>query len=61
VSGGQAERREVTIGRRQPGRVELLRGVAAGERVVVEGSQKIRDGSPVSELEPSPAAAATTG
>jgi membrane fusion protein (multidrug efflux system) len=61
VSGGQAERREVTIGRRQPGLVELLRGVAAGERVVVEGSQKIRDGSPVSELEPSPAPAATTG
>jgi len=61
VTGGQAERREVTIGRRQPGRVELLRGVAAGERVVVEGSQKIRDGSPVSELEPSPAPAAAAG
>ncbi len=49
VADGTAERREVMIGRRQRGRVELLRGVAAGEHVVVEGSQKIRDGSNVTE------------
>jgi membrane fusion protein (multidrug efflux system) len=61
VAEGTAERREVMIGRRQPGRVELLRGVSAGERVVVEGSQKIRDGSSVSESGPAPAPAAASG
>lgn len=54
VKEGRAERRQVTIGRREPGRVELLAGVEAGERVVVQGTQKVRDGSPVTE---SPAAA----
>ncbi len=54
VGEGRAERREVTVGRREPGRVELVAGVEAGERVVVQGTQKVRDGSPVVE---SPAAA----
>jgi membrane fusion protein (multidrug efflux system) len=49
VAEGRAERREVTIGRREPGRVELVAGVAAGERVVVQGTQKVRDGSAVAE------------
>jgi len=49
VGEGRAERREVTIGRREPGRVELVGGVEAGERVVVQGTQKVRDGSPVVE------------
>ena len=49
VGEGRAERREVTIGRREPGRVELVAGVEAGERVVVQGTQKVRDGSPVVE------------
>ena len=57
VAGGVAVRREVTIGRREPGRVELLGGVTAGERVVVQGSQKIRDGTPVNEAPPQGAAA----
>jgi membrane fusion protein (multidrug efflux system) len=57
VEDGLARRREVTLGRRQPGRVELLAGVEAGERVVVQGTQKIRDGSPVTEA---PVAAAGT-
>jgi len=58
VADGTAERREVMIGRRQPGRVELLRGVSAGERVVVEGTQKIRDGSNVTEAGAAAAAGA---
>jgi membrane fusion protein (multidrug efflux system) len=49
VGDGRAERREVAIGRREPGRVELVAGVEAGERVVVQGTQKVRDGSPVVE------------
>lgn len=53
VADGRAVRREVVTGRREPGRVELVNGVAAGERVVVMGTQKIRDGSPVVEGDPS--------
>jgi membrane fusion protein (multidrug efflux system) len=55
VADGRASRRVVTIGRRSPGEVEILAGVAAGERVVIEGTQKIRNGSVVHELEPAAA------
>jgi len=48
VDGGKAERREVRIGMRRPGFVEIEAGLKAGENVVVEGTQKVRDGSPVS-------------
>jgi membrane fusion protein (multidrug efflux system) len=49
---GQAQRREVQIGTREPGRVEIVAGLQAGERVVVEGTQKIRDGVVIHELKP---------
>jgi membrane fusion protein (multidrug efflux system) len=49
VQDGIATRRQVTVGRREPGRVELVSGVVEGDRVVVQGTQKIRDGSPVAE------------
>jgi membrane fusion protein (multidrug efflux system) len=42
-----AERRVVSIGRRRPGEVEILSGLSAGERVIVDGVQKVRDGKPV--------------
>jgi membrane fusion protein (multidrug efflux system) len=51
------ERRTVALGRRSPGEVEVLEGLAAGERVIVEGTQKVRPGVAVTELEPAPAAA----
>ena len=57
LAAGRISRREVVIGRRTPGEVELTRGVAAGERVVTEGTQKVRDGSAAHELV-APAAAA---
>jgi membrane fusion protein (multidrug efflux system) len=44
VADGRASRREVRIGGRSPGNVEVLAGLKAGEQVVVEGTQKIRDG-----------------
>lgn len=53
VENAMVLRRQVTVGRREPGRVELLGGVAEGDRVVVQGTQKIRDGSSVTEA-PSP-------
>lgn len=49
VEGGRVARREVQIGRREPGKVEIVDGLARGERIVVEGTQKVRDGVTVQE------------
>jgi membrane fusion protein (multidrug efflux system) len=46
------ERREVHIGRRRPGEVEILDGLSAGERVIVDGTQKARQGQTVRILTP---------
>lgn len=51
VADGRAQRREVRIGSRRPGSVEVLAGLKPGEQVVVEGTQKVRDGSPVRATE----------
>jgi membrane fusion protein (multidrug efflux system) len=45
--GGMVAKRQVRIGRRRPGQVEVVDGVAAGEDVVVEGTQKAQDGARV--------------
>ena len=47
VAGNVAKRRDVTIGQRRPGYVEVLSGVEEGERVIVEGTQSVRDGDTV--------------
>lgn len=47
VTGDAAERREVTIGARRPGEVEILGGLAAGERIVTQGTMRLRDGQKV--------------
>jgi membrane fusion protein (multidrug efflux system) len=44
------EKRAVQIGRRRPGEVEILDGLSAGEVVIVDGTQKARDGQPVNVL-----------
>jgi membrane fusion protein, multidrug efflux system len=41
---------EVQTGRRRPGAVEILSGVVAGDVIVVEGTQKIRDGVEVKAM-----------
>ena len=51
VADGKAERREVRIGGRRPGSVEVLAGLNAGEQVVIEGTQKVRDGAAVRATE----------
>lgn len=56
LADGRISRREVAVGRRTPGEVELTAGVAAGERVVIEGTQKVRDGSAAHELAAAPPA-----
>jgi membrane fusion protein (multidrug efflux system) len=49
-AAGKAARRQVSIGRRKPGSVEVLQGLTAGERVVVEGTQLVKDGAQVNIL-----------
>jgi membrane fusion protein (multidrug efflux system) len=51
VADGKALRREVRIGGRSPGSVEILAGLNAGDRVIVEGTQKVRDGAPVNAID----------
>ncbi|HEY6644719.1 efflux RND transporter periplasmic adaptor subunit [Povalibacter sp.] len=50
VRDGKAVRTQVLIGRRRPGEVEIVKGLAEGDVVVVEGTQMVRDGSPVNPV-----------
>jgi len=43
-----ADLRSIRVGTRLAGRLEVLEGVEPGDRVVIEGTQKIGPGSPVS-------------
>jgi len=54
---GVVEKRKVQIGQRRVGQVQIVQGLAAGELVVTEGTQKLRDGAAVS-VEAAPAAGA---
>ncbi len=47
VEDGKAVRRLVTLGQRQPGQVEILSGLAAGDEVITAGQMKIFDGAAV--------------
>ncbi len=51
VDKGKAERRRVTIGRREPGIAEVLTGLAPQTRVVTRGTGKLRDGAAVEVVE----------
>jgi len=48
--GPTAERRQVQIGTREPGLVEIRDGLTAGDRVVTEGQDKVRPGQPLRVL-----------
>ncbi len=45
-----AEQRQVRIGARRPGEVEIVDGVAAGDKVITHGNDKIRPGQQVKVL-----------
>lgn len=47
VEEAHARKREIQLGRRRPGEVEVLTGVTAEELVVIDGTMNIHDGSPV--------------
>ncbi|HET8819749.1 MAG TPA: efflux RND transporter periplasmic adaptor subunit, partial [Xanthomonadaceae bacterium] len=59
--GGEVQRASVTVGSRQQGQADILSGLAAGDRIVVDGTGKLRPGSVVVDVEdaaPAPQAAA---
>lgn len=47
VVGGKVELREVTLGKRLNGKVEVVSGLQGGETLISAGWQKVRAGSPV--------------
>jgi membrane fusion protein (multidrug efflux system) len=49
VVDGKAERADVELGTRAGGQVEVLSGLKAGERIVVDGTGKLRPGQKVKE------------
>lgn len=49
IAGDTARQVPVRLGTRQDGKVEVLSGLKAGDRVVVEGTVKLHDGSRVVE------------
>lgn len=50
----------VKLGARRSGEVEVLEGVAAGDRIVVDGTVKLRQGMRITDVTGAPAAVATT-
>jgi len=57
VNAGKAELVRVDTGMRKVGEVEILKGIAGGDLVVTEGTQRIGPGSAVSVMPEKPAAA----
>jgi membrane fusion protein (multidrug efflux system) len=51
VADGKATRRDVELGLRTPGFVEIVSGVAAGEHVVVGGQERLSEGAAVQPTE----------
>jgi membrane fusion protein (multidrug efflux system) len=49
VRNNVVERHEVKTGKRRPGDVQIVEGIAEHDRVVVEGTQNVRDGTQVQE------------
>jgi membrane fusion protein (multidrug efflux system) len=61
VEEGTAHRRDVTIGLREPGLVEIREGLEPGETVVLAGQMNLVDGSPVEIVEQAPRTAGGPG
>lgn len=48
--GNKVTRREVRIGARRPGEVEVMEGLKPGDRVITHGAEKVRVGQQVTIL-----------
>ena len=51
IRDGKANKVEITIGRRRPGEAEVLKSLNAGDVVVVEGGEKLKNGTAVTVVE----------
>jgi membrane fusion protein (multidrug efflux system) len=51
VQDGKASKRKIQTGQRTIGSVQVTDGLQAGEMVVIEGTQKLRDGASVTLVE----------
>ncbi len=60
VKDGVAEKRQIRTGERRVGEVQVLDGLAAGDTVVTEGTQKLRPGAPVTVQDEGATSVATT-
>lgn len=58
---GVAKQVEVEVGVREPARVEIVRGLEPGARVIVTNLLRVRDGAKVSEVRPEGPSAARQG
>ena len=58
---GMAQVRLIEVGLRLAGKAEIVKGLKAGEKVVVEGTQKLRPGAPVKLAPPEAAAPYASG
>ena len=56
IVGGKAAMAKVELGLRRTGDVEILKGLAAGDAIVVDGQLKLQDGAPVMMLPDKPPA-----
>jgi membrane fusion protein (multidrug efflux system) len=56
IAEGKAQLVKVEMGARRPGEVEILKGLEAGDTIVVDGQLKLQDGAAVSVLGDKPAA-----
>ena len=56
IANGKATRRDVKLGLREPGIVEITHGLKTGDLVITRGIQRVREGSPVeaSQISPRP-------
>ena len=61
LEGDTVAKRLIRPGQRRVGDVQVLQGLAEGDLVVTEGTQKLRDGVRVTVVEAAPGVAATSG
>ena len=50
IEDGKAVQKFVKLGQREPGRVEIISGIAAGDEVITAGQMKIFDGADVNPI-----------
>jgi membrane fusion protein (multidrug efflux system) len=60
LDGDSVEKRLIRTGQRRVGEVQVLQGLVAGDQVVTEGTQKLRDGAKVQVVDAAAASGSTS-